>query len=243
VIGGYLKTHDAFTLKDFMASVKLSSTVIIRVIHLTVVAQIKQMMHSQNWIEPMQGHSHIGSLLFEKNNNNATVMYKLNMSDDLWIGDEDSNAFTLMLRNVRFDKRLIENATPTEMPPDIIRQMRLNVASCATRIRNHYIDDEAKGEAKIQELYDHVNTLENPETTEFHWLLDIYENEESNDESEEESESEEASTEESEVNAGRRERENVRTEFRVGQQRSLKVGNTYGAGEMVLKTSKLELID
>ena len=207
--------------------------------HLTVVAQIKQMMHAQNWIEPMQGHSHIGSLLFEKNNNNVTVMYKLNMSDDLWIGDEDSNAFTLMLRNVRFVKNLIEDAKPIEMPPDIIKQMKLNVASCATRIRNHY-DEEEEAEQKIQELYEHVNRLENPESTEFHWILSIYQNNESDsDESEEEnSDSESSSTEESEIVAGRRERRNIRTEFKVGQQRSVKVGNTYETGEiLVLKTS------
>ena len=55
VIGNYLKFHDAHTLSDFMKCVKMSSAVIINVIYLIVVAQIKQMMHAQNWIEPLQG--------------------------------------------------------------------------------------------------------------------------------------------------------------------------------------------
>jgi hypothetical protein len=237
VIGNYLKTHDAYTLSDFMKCVKLSSAVIVKVVYLTVVAQIKQMMHDQNWIEPLQGHSHIGSLLFEKNNDNVTVMYKSNMSDDLWIGDEDSNAFTIMLRDVRFDKNMIEDARPVDMPKDIIQQMKINVASCATRIRNHY-DYEEEAESKIQDLYEHVRKLEHPESTEFHWDLSIYQtNEESFEESENEeneSNSRSSSSEESEVDAGRRERRHIRTEFRVGQQRSLKVGNTYEPGDMLV---------
>lgn len=55
VIGRYLRTHDAYTIEDFMRCVKLSSVNIISVVHILQVAQIKQMMQRENWIEAMQG--------------------------------------------------------------------------------------------------------------------------------------------------------------------------------------------
>ena len=56
VIGGYLKTHDAYTVSDLKKAVKTSCSHILEVIHIEEVAQIKQLMSGQNWIPTMQGY-------------------------------------------------------------------------------------------------------------------------------------------------------------------------------------------
>ena len=42
VIGRYLKTHDAYTIKDLIVGIKKSCATILEVIHIDCVAQIKQ---------------------------------------------------------------------------------------------------------------------------------------------------------------------------------------------------------
>ena len=81
----------------------------------------------------------------------------------------------------------------------------------------------------------------NPIPTPFHWDLQIYQKQiRYNEQSESEKESESSSEEEysSEVSFGRKDPRNIPTSFKVGKQRSIQVGNTYEAGNMVILTQE-----
>ena len=121
-----------------------------------------------------------------------------------------SNAFTIMLRDVKFDKNLIQDARPSDMPEDILHQMEININSCAARIRLHY-DDENEGEEKFQDLFDHLERLKNPVITEFHCDLSVYgsdyrqdDNGDENAENENLSDSSSHLSEESDLDIGRK---------------------------------------
>lgn len=177
-------------------------------------------------------------------------MFKLNCSDELWVGDEQSKAFEIMLREVEFGADLIEDAVPKEMPEDILHQIDLNIKSCSSRINLQ--DDKQRAARQIQSLLNELEHLTHPQPNPFHWDVSVYKhieidqsdeignenNDENEGEDEEKSRTESMSSgnssENEDVAIGRKESQNMTIDFRVGKQRSVKVGNTYEVGEMVI---------
>ena len=51
----YFKCHNAFTIQDLKENIKNSYKFVKEVIHIEQVAQIKQMMRKEDWIEDIQG--------------------------------------------------------------------------------------------------------------------------------------------------------------------------------------------
>lgn len=171
------------------------------------------------------GHSSVLSFLLERNNDTVTLMYKYNCSDLHWIGDEHSQAFTLILRQLQFDISKIEPCVPKTMPDEILTQMDLNIDASSSRIRLQ--EDKDKAEEDIESLRNELDHLKNPEATPFHWDLTIYgPNSQlvySSDESEnyENAElSEEDASENQSIEDGRNKRGRISIDFNVGKKKS-----------------------
>ena len=52
----YLKGHNSYTVKDLINSIYKSCKKVKFVIHIKTVAQIKQMIQKEGWIEPISGN-------------------------------------------------------------------------------------------------------------------------------------------------------------------------------------------
>jgi hypothetical protein len=155
------------------------------------------------------------------------------MSDDHWIGDEDSKAFAMMIGRINFHENLIQNSTPLEMQEKILDAIYLNIQSCSSRIRLQ--PDKTKAEMDIQALFSEYEKLKHPKSSEFHWDMSIYNTRtnsfDSNEEMENESYySENESSSANEINCGR----NIGKPLTVGSQKSAPQSIVYNIGDMLI---------
>ena len=52
----YFRCHNAYTVREMMQNIKKSCKSVLEVFHIKEVAQIKQMMAMEEWVQPMQGY-------------------------------------------------------------------------------------------------------------------------------------------------------------------------------------------
>ena len=116
-------------------------------------------MNAKGWIQNIQGHSHIGSILLERNNEKVTLLYKYNMSDEHWIGDENSKSFELMINETEFNPDFIEDSIPKIFEKYVLDNIELSIKGCSNRI---ILQDDKEKSEEINELFEELNKLRNP---------------------------------------------------------------------------------
>lgn len=76
--------------------------------------------------------------------------------------------FHLIKPNCSINAELFPTNTPKNTDPDILDRIEQNIKYCSTRIANLGFGD------LIQELYDTLEDLKNPQTYEFNWDISKY---------------------------------------------------------------------